>query len=164
LPSFRTSANISALALILVISACDRIPATYRSAKNEIKRAYWETEADEQDVQAAYNAAKHNCCGEDTLKDDLSALNLFCRAAKDGHKPAMVEVGKMYLNETTPADSIIPYDPAVAFTFFSMAEQYGYQHAVHHRESVGDQLTDQEFQRATRLIESFPVVPCEITR
>ena len=135
-----------------------------RLGKNELKRSYWETEADQEDIEAAYMAAKHNCCGDNTMKDDISALNLFCKAAKAGHKPAMVEVGKMYLNRNIPKESIIPYDKAVAFTFFSMAEQKGYQHAVYLREELVDDMTDEEFDRATRLIESFPVVPCEITR
>ncbi len=153
------------IAISLFVTACDKFPQFLRRSENEVKKEYYEWEADDEDVEAMYLAAKANCCGEDKFSDnDIKSLNMFCKAAKNGHKASMVEVGKLYLNENTIEGTVIPYDPALAFTYFSIAEQNGHDYAEYHREKLLMMLSDEEFARATRLVDSFPVVPCEITR
>ena|GEM_PF-3556633 len=153
------------LASVFFVAACDKFPQLLRRSENEAKKHYYEWEADDQDVEAMYMAAKANCCGEDKFSDnDVKALNMFCKAAQNGHKASMLEVGKLYLNERTIEATVIPYDPALAFTYFSMSEQAGHEHAEYYREKLLNELNEEEFARATRLIDSFPVVPCEITR
>lgn len=153
-----------ALTLALVLTACDKFPSFLRKAENETKRYYWETEVDDQDIEAAYKAAKANCCGKDTMKDDVAALNLFCMAAKNGHKASMFEVGKMYGGYNKIKSTIIPRDNAIAFTFFSVAERGGFEHAESYRKEILNEMTDADFARATKLIDSFPIIPCELTR
>ncbi|HCR85148.1 MAG TPA: hypothetical protein DIV86_00565 [Alphaproteobacteria bacterium] len=152
------------LTLALVLSACDKFPGFLRKVENEGKKFYWETEVDKQDVEAAYKAAKTHCCGKDTMKDDVAALNLFCTAAKEGHKASMFEVGKFYGGYRKNKGTIIPRDNAIAFTFFSVAERGGFEHAVSYRKEILNEISDSDFTRSTKLIDSFPVVPCEITR
>lgn len=155
----------SLLLAVFFLTSCDKFPEFLRRSENQVKKEYYEWEADDEDVEAMYLAAKHSCCGEDNFSDsDVEALNLFCKAAKNGHKASMVEIGRLYLNETTIDGTIIPYDRAIAFTFFSIAEQNGYDKAQYHRERVLEEMNDTDFARATRLVESFPVVPCEIIR
>ena len=130
-----------------------------------MKRWAWEADAkDNEDIEAAFKAAKASCCGDETLNDDIKSLNLFCQAAKNGHKASMVEVGKMFLNRNVSRATIIPHDRSLAFTYFSIAEQNGYEHAEYLRKQVLEEMDDSEFERATRLIASWPVVPCKITR
>lgn len=157
--------KILLLGSVFFVSACDKFPQLLRRSENEVKKHYYEWEADQEDVEAMYLAAKSNCCGDDKFSDnDVGALNLFCKAAKNGHKASMVEVGKKYLNETTIDETVIPYDRAIAFTYFSIAEQNGNESAQYWREKVLMEMNDQDFARATRLIDKFPVIPCAITR
>jgi TPR repeat protein len=152
------------LALTLALTACDRWPAFLRKVENEGERYYFETEVDQEDVEAAYKAAKANCCGEDTFKDDVKALNFYCMAAKNGHKASMFEVAKLYGGYDTKKSTIIPRDNALAFTFFSVAEQKGFENAESYRKEILNEISDKDFARATKLISQFPNIPCEITR
>ena len=129
-----------------------------------MKRYAWETEADEEDIEAMYKAANASCCGDETLNDEIKSLNLFCKAAKYGHKASMVELGHKFQNDNTERGTIIPLDKSLAFTFYSIAEQNGSDEAEYYRSQLLEEMDDREFAKATILIDSFPVVPCEITR
>lgn len=148
-----------------MVGACDKFPQFLRRSENEVKKEYYKRDSNKEDLEAMYLAGKASCCGDDKFSDnDVEALNLFCKAAKQGHTASMLEVGKIYSHESSIKDTIIPYDRALAFTYFSMAEQGGYDKAELYKEEVLEGMSDQDFSRATRLIESFPVIPCGITR
>lgn len=156
--------NLLTFILLLTLTSCDRWPKTLRRTENEALKYYWETEADNNDVEAAYLAAKTHCCGPDTFKNDIEALNLFCTAAKEGHRASMFEIGKMYGDFSAEKFTAIPQDNALAFTFLSMAEQNGFEHASSYRKEILNEISDEDFLRATKLIENYPNIPCEITR
>ncbi len=150
--------------VVLIISSCDRVPHMLRKIETESKRSFWETSARKGDIEGAYKAGKLSCCGDNTVRDDASAINNFCKAAKFWHKPSMFEIGKLYLNEGTPDATIIPYDEAIAYTYFKMASGGGNPQVEWYISNLEPKLDANEKARAEAMIQDFPNVPCELTR
>lgn len=155
---------ISILLLILILTSCDKFPATLRKVVNETKRADWQARSNDGDVEGAYKAAKASCCGEDTQKDDAVALKNYCRTARFWHKPSMFEIGKLYLNEGTSDATIIPYDEAIAYAYFHHASGGGNPKIEWYLASLRPKLDKREMSRTNALIEAFPQIPCDMTR
>ncbi len=151
-------------AVVLIISSCDRIPHIYHKIENESKRSFWETSARKGDIEGAYKAGKLNCCGEETVKDDASALNNFCKGAQGWHKPSMFEIGKMYLNEGMPEGTVIPYDEALAYTYFKLASGGGNPKVDWYINDLEPKLDANERAHAEAMLLDFPNIPCELTR
>ncbi len=149
---------------LLLLSSCDRLPATLRKIENESKRSYWQASSNKGDVEGAYKAGRASCCGEDTQKDDSVALMNYCRASRAWHKPSMFEIGRLYLNEGTPDSAIVPYDEALAYTYFHFASGGGNPKVAWYLADLESKMDKEEKARAKAMIEEFPQIPCEIIR
>ncbi|MDX1949637.1 MAG: hypothetical protein SFT90_03950 [Rickettsiales bacterium] len=161
---FQSFKPIILLISLILITSCDRVPATLRKIVNESKRADWQARANDGDVEGAYKAAKASCCGDDTQKDDAVTLSNYCLAARAWHKPSMFEIGKLYLNENTPEATVIPYDEAIAYTYFHFASGGGNPEIDWYMANLEPKLDEKEKARISAMIENFPQIPCDIKR
>ncbi len=152
------------LSILILLTSCDRVPATLRKIVNESKRSDWQARANDGDVEGAYKAAKASCCGEDTQKDDAVALENYCTAARAWHKPSMFEIAKLYLNEETPEATVIPYDEALAYTYLHFASSGGNPKVEWYINNLEPNIDEKERLRIDSLIENFPQIPCKLER
>lgn len=159
--------KLSKVATIFLLASlpisCDYVPELVDKGSNMVSRKYYEYNSADMEIADLYNAGKSNCCDKDSIHDEISALNYFCDAAKDGHAASLFEVGKIYYHIKVDNATIIPKDRSLAFTFFSLAEQRDFDQAAYYRTKILEEMDSKEFERATRLIESYPRIPCEIT-
>lgn len=152
----------------LALTACDRVPALIRKSEQFGKSTYYGFRSDKwQEIEASYLGAQAACCGPDKPNDDVRALQLYCVAAKFGHKASMVEIGRIYSHQKNavfaPATAI-PLDYPLAHAYFTLSEKDGYEYAKAMRTEIEEKLSEKELARSKRLVADFPNIPCEITR
>lgn len=168
-PSSLALKFLSSIILLSILTACvDTVPHRLRQGKELVNAKYYGFRADRwQELESSYLGAQAICCGPDKLNDDVRALELYCKAAVDGHKASQIEIGRLYSHETTAIvgkGTTIPYDRALAYAYFDLASQDGYTYADAMKVGLGSKLTPVEKARAEQLVKDFPDIPCAITR
>lgn len=152
---------------MLALTSCmDKVPGLIRKGENLADKQYYGYRADKwQEIEDSYQAAQANCCGKDTSKNDMRALELYCRSAKLGHKASQIEVARLY-NHTAGAGpkTAIPFDRTLAHAYYSLAAEGGYEFAAALRSELDAKLTPEEHDRSRQLVTDFPNIPCELTR
>lgn len=160
--------TISLISIIIVISACDRLAPAARKVEQVGRQEYFGFRSDKwQEIEDSYLGAQAACCGRDTMKNDVRALELYCRAAQYGHKASMIEIGRMYihdLNATAGNSSPIPYDKTLAYAYFAKGGEGGYEYGATMKANLEKKLSAEELERAKALIAAFPNIPCAITK
>ncbi len=149
-----------------LLASCDKLAPAARKVEQVGKSQYWGYRSDKwEEIDSSYLAAQSYCCGVDTVKDDIRALELFCRAAQSGHKASQIEVARFYTHEAGAGKSTaIPFDRALAYAYYSKAGQDGYEYGAAMRDQLRSKLSTVELERASRLVDAFPDIPCAVIR
>lgn len=150
---------------LLLVSGC--IPALYNTAEHSKRFAeikYWKSKATKGDVEAQYKVASLYCCGERPYYDNIKALHWYCKAAKNGQRDAQFEVAQHYENSPNFKGSIVPKDEALAYAFYSIAEDNHHPDAGEYREKLGLYMTEEDRKEGEHLASRYPRIWCENPR
>jgi TPR repeat protein len=167
---WKNSKGLISLILIagsaLTLVACDKLAPAARKVEQIGKSEYYGFRADKwSEIEDAYLGAQSYCCGPDTMKDDVRALELYCKAAQYGHKASMIEIARMYIHEgVAGVGTAIPYDQVLSYAYFTKAGEGGYAYGAAMRDSLGRKLTPEELEKAKQLVAEYPNIPCALTR
>ncbi len=116
------------------------------------------------DAEAQYHLGKLYCCGETPEFDNVEALRWWCKSAKGGQRDAMYEVGKLYETSHKYKGSIIPRNNVFAYTYYKKSYDNGNDKAQESMDRVYKELSKDDKDNATYLLEQWPVIGCEVTR
>ncbi len=162
----RNSLKIFMIGLICVaVTGC--IEMMFKSAewgRDAAKVEAWKVLALQGDAEAQFTVGQYYCCGKRPRYDNVKALFWFCKAAKQGQRDAMTEVGKMYEFEYEFEGSVIPRDHAMSYAYYSLAMLQGSDGAREYREALMPRMTENEKEKANVLLKKWPNVPCAVSR
>ena len=122
----------------------------------------WTYAANGGDAEAQYHMGKAFCCGKRPYYNTYDALKWFCKAAKQGQRDAMLEIGKIYDNAQKDDGSMIPRDNVLAYVYFKKAVEHGNEKALSFQEAKAARLNSMQKQKAQNILEQWPEIQCEI--
>lgn len=126
------------------------------------KLARWRYAAEGGDAEAQYQMGKAHCCGKRPYYNTYRALKWYCKAAKQGQRDAMMEVGKIYVNAHEEEGSVIPRDKALAYTYFIKSVEHGSEKAKEWRDKTLGDISLSERKKAKKLLNEWPDIQCQI--
>lgn len=138
-------------------------------AVKSIGRGELEQLAEAGNADAQYQLGKSHCCTGAGFDTQL-ATEWLCKAASQGQRDAMYELGRIYLGELsrTPAPMqklrqlVTSKESRVhAWYWLDKAESLAQPDAAHKLLTLDGQITDEERQQAAALTNTLASIPCE---
>lgn len=120
-------------------------------------------------ADAQYKLGKSYCCMGPGF-DTQTATKWLCKAARQGNREAMLELGRIYLGEVSrtaaPAQKVIRAVAAkeakpIAYVWLARASNSGHEKAQERLNKLATRMTEEDLRRADELGEKWPNVPCE---
>jgi len=150
---------------VFILSGCMEILFDgARLSKKKAEIQTWLYLAKDGDVEAQYKVGSLYCCGERPYYNNIEALKWWCTAAKKGQRDAMFEIGKIYDETTNYKGSIVPKDPVLSYTYFSLALLNDHTASSDYIARIKSKLSEEELKEAETLIKRFPRIWCENPR
>lgn len=120
-------------------------------------------------ADAQYKLGKPYCCMGPGF-DTHTATKWLCKAARQGNREAMLELGRIYLGDVSrtaaPAQKLrravaAKEAQSVAYVWLARASSNGHEKARARLNKLETRMTEEDLRRADELDEKWPHVPCE---
>jgi len=147
------------LAMGLSLSGC--LMNWYHPFISEHTRATKKAAADAGDPAALYAMGDSYCCGpKGGYYDTEKAMAYWCRAAKMGHGPSMLALGKLYEDSYRMIDNTIPKNDLKAYMWYSAAAQSGVSEAAELVRSQEQVMTPANLAKAKAMVPHWRETRC----
>ena len=121
----------------------------------------------QEDSYAKYELGTRLCCGAKTHQDNARGYMLICEAAKDGLPQAQYRLAQIHqagvsfsLSAYDLKPFLIPQDKAMAYMWYSVVVEGDYSNAQSKKNSLHDELTIPELNRAIAARKSWKRTQC----
>ncbi|MEE9257654.1 MAG: hypothetical protein V3V56_10870 [bacterium] len=146
----------------IVRDATDTVVSNVRGMLGEGARSENEARAREGDVPSQFALGNSYCCGAAGFVSTKTALEWYCKAARQGHLEAQIEISKIHGGEYALRTPTVRPDRALALMWLEVALSSGKIFADDYRKSLMARVSPEEAARARRMRKNWKSARCEI--
>lgn len=155
------------LSLICLTSCAGWSSAVF--APNGAYREKWRKQAYEGDKIAQYHYGNSWCCGTRPIASQKNASHWLCKSARQGYAPAQKRVGDMWrgekqvnIKESKVKLGIMQENNRIAYAWYDLAAEQGYQPAIQSLEEILPLISDEEIRESIKMQAMYPHLLCEM--